>query len=142
MFYDYSVCSLSVFLHRFRALYLIFAISFTFTSVFFKHLLFFGKDPMILLLSLSFFSSLFLFPLFCFCSFCFYVFCQFSYFSYTTPVPFSSLLSSVFCVLSFYIIIMFILYFLLLFVSVHLTFPLYFLDFLLYIFSFCTFLLS
>lgn len=90
----------------------------------FCFLFYFGKDPIILLFSLfypvisCFHYSLSVLFLFCSFSSCLYFFlffcffCQFSSFLCTTPVLFHSLLSSDFCALSFFIIlIMFISHF-------------------------------
>ena len=94
-------------------------------SVFFKHLLF-GKDPMILLPSLIFSSSLFSFPLFSFCSFCpflcfllilfLFFLCFLSallFFTYySCPLPLSS---SNFCCSNFFLFSSLLLYILIIF---------------------------
>ena len=84
---------------------------------------FFGKDPMILLLSLVFFLSSFLFLFFLFFSMLlFSVFCQFFSFFYTTPVPFCSVLKfSFLCSFLSLLLLLFYISFAV-FVSVHLIF--------------------
>ena len=159
LFFVFSFPITLFFLFLFNLLYFCYSSSFeasisTFFFLLILHLFslstfFFGKDPMILLSCFfSPFFSCFLHSLVllfctsylsCFYSFSFSVFCQFSSFLYTTHVPFHTVLSSPFCVFSFSCHSLFHISFSV-FVSIDLTFPLYFLDLLLYIFSFCAFL--